>query len=283
MNIRSAVAEAAQRLSDTPNPRLDAETLLMHVLQRERSYLYAHPEFELGCGELTRYYDAISQRADGVPLQYLTGHQEFWGLDFKVTTAVLIPRPETEHSVEAVLEVAKQIEAARNGALRIIDVGTGSGCIAIALASELPQSEIHAVDISSEALAIARENAQRLGFANRITFAQSDLLASYIEKGQNFDIVVSNPPYVGSDEPEKVQREVREHEPRIALFGGPTGLEPYTRLIPQARTVLKPGGWLVMEIGYSTEAQIKAMLKEWSQVRTECDLQGIPRVVLARK
>src|SRR5690349_25155748 len=121
MNIRSAIAEAAQRLSDTSNPRLDAETLLMDVLQRERSYLYAHPEFELACGELTRYHQAVCQRADGVPLQYITGHQEFWGLDFKVTSAVLIPRPETEHSVEAVLEITKQIEVARNGTLRIVD------------------------------------------------------------------------------------------------------------------------------------------------------------------
>src|SRR5690348_11329557 len=110
MNIRSALTEAAQQLADTSNPRLDAETLLMHVLKRERSYLYAHPEFELGCGELTRFYEAISQRSEGLPLQYITGHQEFWGLDFRVNPAVLIPRPETEHSVEAVLENAKEIE-----------------------------------------------------------------------------------------------------------------------------------------------------------------------------
>jgi len=283
MNIKTAVAEAAQKLSDTFNPRLDAETLLMHVLQRERSYLYAHPEFELGCGELTRYYEAISQRAAGIPLQYITGHQEFWGLDFKVSPAVLIPRPETEHSVEAVLELAKQIESPRGLPLRMIDVGTGSGCIAIALASELPDAEIHAVDISSDALAIARENAQRLGFSGRITLAQSDLLANYIDREQYFDVVVANPPYVGSDEPDKVQREVREHEPRIAVFGGPTGLELYTRLIPQARTVLKPAGWLVMEIGFSTEAQVRTMLNDWGEVHTQCDLQGIPRVVTARK
>src|SRR5256885_6649037 len=202
MNIRSALTEAAQKLSSTSNPRLDSETLLMHVLQRERSYLYAHPECELACGELTSYYEAVSARAQGVPLQYITGHQEFWGLDFKVTPAVLIPRPETEHSVEAVLEIAKQIEAPR-----IIDVGTGSGCIAIALASELAEAEVHAVDISSDALAVAIENAQRLGFRHRIHFAQSDLLAGYLDAREFFEIVVSNPPYVGSNEPEKVQRE----------------------------------------------------------------------------
>jgi release factor glutamine methyltransferase len=278
MNIRSALTEAAQHLSDTSNPRLDAETLLMHVLQRERAYLYAHPEFELACGELTRYYDAVSSRGRGVPLQYITGHQEFWGLDFKVTPSVLIPRPETEHSVEAVLELARKIQSPR-----IIDVGTGSGCIAIAIASELPTAEIHAVDISADALAVAKENAQRLGFDKGISFSQSDLLANYLEGGEYFDIVVSNPPYVGSNEPDKVQREVREHEPAIAVFGGPSGLELYARLIPQTQIALRPGGSLVMEIGYSTEAQIKAMLKDWSHVEAKCDLQGIPRVVTARK
>jgi release factor glutamine methyltransferase len=277
MNIRSALADAAQKLSDTSNPRLDAETLLMHVLQRERSYLYAHPEFELACGELTRYYEAVSQRAAGFPLQYITGHQEFWSLDFRVSPAVLIPRPETEHSVEVVLEIARRIEAPR-----IIDVGTGSGCIAIALASELPNAEIHAVDISADALAVAKENAHRLGFGNRINFAQSDLLSEYIDQKELFDVVVSNPPYVGSNEPDKVQREVREHEPQVAVFGGPTGLELYTRLIPESHVVLKPEGWLVMEIGFSTEAQIRAMLNDWRDVHTAFDLQGIPRVVAAR-
>lgn len=278
VDIKTTLAEAAQKLSDTSNPRLDAETLLMHVLQRDRSYLYAHPEFELALSELTRYREAISQRAVGVPLQYITGHQEFWGLDFIVTPAVLIPRPETEHSVEAVLEISKQIDTPR-----IIDVGTGSGCIAIALASERSAAEIHALDISGEALVIAKGNAQRLGFANRISFAQSDLLASYIEMKEYFDVVVSNPPYVGLNEPDKVQREVREHEPRIAVFGGTTGLELYARLIPQARTVLRSPGWLVMEIGFSTEPQIRAMLEDWSNVYTKRDLQGIPRVVIARK
>jgi release factor glutamine methyltransferase len=190
----------------------------------------------------------------------------------------LIPRPETEHAVEAVLEIARQIQSPT-----IIDVGTGSGCIAIALASELSNAEIHAVDISSDALAVSKENAQRLSFSNRVTFAQSDLLAEYIDQEQHFDVVVSNPPYVGSNEPDKVQREVREHEPQVAVFGGPTGLELYTRLIPESHRVLKTGGWLVMEIGFSTEAQIRAMLNDWRDVHTARDLQGIPRVVIARK
>src|SRR5690348_18368148 len=171
----------------------------MHVLGRERAYLYAHPDLVLSCRDLSRYNELLERRASGAPLQYITGHQEFWGLDFKVTPAVLIPRPETEHSVEAVLELAKQTQNPR-----IIDVGTGSGCIAIALASELPNAEIHAVDISSDALAVAKENAERLGFSNRINFARGDLLSEYIDQEQQFDVVVSNPPYVGPNEPDKV-------------------------------------------------------------------------------
>src|SRR5262249_35544048 len=212
MQIRQALAQASDKLraSDCSNPRLDAETLFMHVLGRDRAYLFAPPELELACGELTRYYEAIGSRASGIPLQYITGHQEFWGMDFKVSPAVLIPRPETEHSVEAVLELVRE---ARSPA-RIVDVGTGSGCIAIALGSELPNAEIQAVDMSPEALEVARENAGRLGYESRVLFSQGDLLASFLDRGEHFDIVVSNPPYVGEDEPEKVQREVREHEPR---------------------------------------------------------------------
>jgi release factor glutamine methyltransferase len=281
MQIRRILAEASEKLrsSDCSNPRLDAETLLMHVLGRERAYLYAHPELELACGELTRYYGAIESRASGIPLQYITGHQEFWGLDFQVSPAVLIPRPETEHSVEAVLERVR--EAASPG--KIVDVGTGSGCIAIALALELPNAEIHAVDMSPEALAVARENARRLGYEARVRFSQGDLLSGFLDKGEYFDVVVSNPPYVGEDEPEKVQREVREHEPRVAVFSGTTGMEAYERLIPQAQAVLKPGGWLVMEIGYSIEQQVRRLLAGWDKVHAKPDLQGIPRVMMARK
>jgi release factor glutamine methyltransferase len=281
MQIRQALAQASERLRDSgcSNPRLDAETLLMHVLGRDRAYLHAHPEVELACGELTRYHEAIESRASGIPLQYITGHQEFWGLDFKVSPTVLIPRPETEHSVEAVLELVNDAASPT----RIIDVGTGSGCIAIALAAELPRAEIHAVDVSPEALAVARENARRLGHESRVRFSQGDLLSGYRGQPEYFDIVVSNPPYVGEDEPEKVQREVREHEPRVAVFSGKSGMEAYERLIPQVRAVLKPGGWLVMEIGYSIERQVKNLLTGWDEIHAKPDLQGIPRVMIARK
>jgi release factor glutamine methyltransferase len=166
---------------------------------------------------------------------------------------------------------------------RIIDVGTGSGCIALALASELPEAKIDAVDISREALDVARQNAEQLGFSSRVQFGESDLLREYLSSGPTFDMVVSNPPYVGESEADKLQVEVREHEPHCALFGGVQGLDIYRRLVPQVSQVLKPRGWLVMEIGYSQEEQIRELLREWNEVRSVPDLQGIPRVIAARR
>jgi len=280
LRLDLAIKQATERLqaSARGDARLDAETLLMHVLGRDRAYLYAHPELELSCRELNRYNQLLDRRANGEPLQYITGHQEFWGLDLLVTPAVLIPRPETEHSVEAALELLPDFESPH-----IIDVGTGSGCIALALASELPNAHIDAVDISVEALQVARKNGQRLGLGDRITFAQSDLLEKYLPVGPTFDVVVSNPPYVGKREADKLQIEVRQHEPHCALFGGEQGLDIYRRLIPQAHRVLKPSGWLVMEIGYSQEQDIKELLRDWHDVRCRPDLRGIPRVVIAKK
>jgi release factor glutamine methyltransferase len=280
MTVQQAVADAAARLADMANPRRDAETLITHVLERDRAYLFAHPEAELEREQLDRFERLVERRASGVPIQYLTGHQEFWRLDFRVTPAVLIPRPETEHSVETALEL---LRAQKLAVPRIVDVGTGSGCIAIALASELAQAEIHALDISAEALAIARDNAARLGFAGRIRFAQGDLLARFSGEPASFDLVVSNPPYVGEDQADSVQREVREHEPHIAVFGGKSGAEIYSRLLPQAHALLKPAGWLVLEIGYSMEETVSGLLVGWSEVRVTRDLQGIPRVVAAKK
>jgi len=252
---------------------------MMHVLGRDKAYLYAHPELELSCSEVNRYDESLQRRSSGEPLQYITGHQEFWGLDLLVTPAVLIPRPETEHAVEAALERLRGMESPR-----IVDVGTGSGCIALALASELPPARIEAVDISDEALDVARKNAVRLGLTSRIVFARSDLLELYLERVPAFDMVVSNPPYVGDSEADKLQVEVREHEPHRALFGGGAeGLDIYRRLIPQAARVLKPGGWLVMEIGYTQEQAIRDLLNTWKEVRSVPDLQGIPRVVIAQK
>jgi release factor glutamine methyltransferase len=190
---------------------------------------------------------------------------------------VLIPRPETEHLVSAALEKAAALNLDQ---VRIIDVGTGSGCVALALASELPEAVIEAVDISGTALQVAKANARRLDFAARVNFFASDLLAS--ARGE-YDLVVSNPPYVGRREADKVQREVREHEPEVAVFGGEQGLDIYRRLIPQAWGKLKPGGWLLMEIGFSIEQPVRGLLGQWNEVSSMPDLQGIPRVVCARK
>jgi release factor glutamine methyltransferase len=283
MQLKSAVDAAYELLvaSDVPSPRLNAELLMLFVLGRERAYLYAHPERELSAEEQYRYEQVIRERAQGCPTQYITGHQEFWGIDLLVSPAVLIPRPETEHVVETVLDLLKEYPADPAGKLRVVDVGTGSGCIALALASELPQAEVHASDISPEALEIARVNAARFGMDSRIRFRKSDLLAAYPK--DIFDFVVSNPPYVGELEADKVQRQVREYEPRIAVFSGERGLDVYRRLIPQAQAALKPGGWLVVEIGFSTEESVKELLAGWDDLRVTPDLQGIPRVIAARK
>src|SRR5919108_2157354 len=259
MTLKDALTSATQHLeaSHVGSPRLNAETLLMFALTCNRAYLYAHPEQELTSEEERNYFELIAERASGKPSQYITGHQEFWGLDFIVTPAVLIPRPETEHVIETVLELARE-----KPRCRLVDVGTGSGCIALALAKELPRAEVHACDISAEALEVAGINAARLELDARVRFHQSDLLSSFEARPQ-FDFVVCNPPYVGTAEPEKVQRQVREFEPKIAVFSGQTGLEIYPRLIVQARQALHPGGWLVMEIGYSIEGQVCSLLNGW--------------------
>jgi release factor glutamine methyltransferase len=218
----------------------------------------------------------LAERARGVPAQYITGHQEFWGMDLIVSPAVLIPRPETEHILETVLELARD-----RPPLRVVDVGTGSGCLALALAKELPRVEIHATEISAEALEIARANAARLQLQARIQFQQTDLLAGMEDSA--FDYVVSNPPYIGEWEADSVEAQVRRFEPRLALFAGPSGMEVFARLIPQAHKVLKPGGWLVMEMGQSSRDQVCELLRDWEEIRITNDLQGIARVVAARR
>ncbi len=262
MLLKDALTSAIDRLAaaHVGSPRMNAELLLMFTLGCDRAYLFAHPERELTVEEQARYEEALNQRARGVPAQYITGHQEFWGMDFIVTPAVLIPRPETEHVIETVLKLSRESNhegraSSPGGLHRIIDVGTGSGCIALALAKELPQAVIHATDISPAALEIARANAARHQLENRIHFHQTDLLQG-LDPGK-FDFVVSNPPYVGDSEEDQVQLEVRKFEPRTAVFAGPTGLEVIERLIPQARTALKPGGWLVMEISGTIADRVK--------------------------
>lgn len=252
----------------------------MFTLDCNRAYLYAHPERELTAEEMRRYDEALSRRATGVPAQYITGHQEFWGLDLIVTPAVLIPRPETEHVIETVVELAKHEARAGGSAFRIVDVGTGSGAIALALAKEFPDAEIHATDISPEALEIARANAARHDLSSRIHFHETDLLAGVPGA---FDFVVSNPPYVGESEEDSVQLEVRKFEPRNAVFAGQSGLEVIERLIPQAHAALRTGGWLVFEISATIAHDIPKLLPSWKDVAISKDLQGLDRVVRAQK
>ena len=280
--MKAALATAVSRLTaeHIPSPRMNAELLLRFTLDCDRAFLYAHPERELTPDEQMRYESALAERARGVPAQYITGHQEFWGLDLIVTPAVLIPRPETEHVVETVLELISAGTAGGFGRpTRIADVGTGSGCIALALAKELPDAQIHASDISPAAVEVAEANAVRLGLDRRVRFHEGNLLDGV---GTDFDFVVSNPPYVGESEQDQVQLEVRQFEPRSAVFAGPTGLEIVTRLIPQAREALRPGGWVVVEISGTIAAGVRALFEGWRDLRIIPDLQGIPRVARAR-
>ena len=271
---------------------MNADLLLRFVLDCDRAYLFAHPERELTAQEESRYQSVLAERSRGVPAQYITGHQEFWGMDLIVTPAVLIPRPETEHVIENALELlalkgpSHKEEASGAGTatgvspIRIVDVGTGSGAIALALAKELPKAEIHATDISAAALEIARANAARHQLERRIHFYQMDLLGNL---SPPFDLVVSNPPYVGESEEDQVQQEVRKFEPGSAVFAGATGTEVIARLIPQVRASLRPGGWIVLEISGTIVDRIRHLLEGWESIEVIDDLQSIPRVIRARK
>jgi release factor glutamine methyltransferase len=277
--LRNLASRAAIRLSSGPHPdraRPDAETLLLRVLGKSRSWLLAHSEEQLPNAEASRYDELLERRYRGEPIQYITGEAEFYGLPFHVTPDVLIPRPETEHLVEKAIELAARLPAPR-----IVDVGTGSGCVAVALAHRLPQAQITAIDLSAPALAIARQNAERNGVA--IRFLHGDLLAPVA--GQQFEIVVSNPPYVPLADRATLAVEVRDHEPALALFAGPDGLDVCRRLIPAAFAALIPGGFLLLEIGHGQSEAIAALLAASGFHRIEFlpDLQSIPRIACAQR
>jgi release factor glutamine methyltransferase len=278
--IRALIAEGEYALADGPHPeraRLDAEALLLHVLGKSISWLLAHSEEQLPNAEASRYNELLERRYRGEPIQYIVGETEFYGLPFRVTTDVLIPRPETEHLVEKALELA-----ARFPAPRIVDVGTGSGCIAVALAHHLPHAQITAIDLSAPALAVARQNAGRNGVSSHIRFLEGDLLAPVA--GEHFEIVASNPPYVPLADRATLAVEVRDHEPALALFAGDDGLEIYRRLIPAAFAALIQGGFLALEIGFGQSEAIAALLaaSAFRQIEFIPDLQSIPRVVCAQ-
>lgn len=288
----SAVSEAVQmaerRMVSSATARRDAELLLMRAAGRDKAWLLTHGDAQLSSEQLERFEGWIARRMRQEPMQYILGETEFYGLPLRVTPDVLIPRPETEHLIEALLE-----RVPREQALRICDVGTGSGAIAVVLAHALPRAEVTAVDISAAALAVAQENAVRHGVAERVRFLKSNLLEAV--RCERFDAVVSNPPYVADTE--VLEAQVAEYEPHTALYAGPTGLEVYQRLIPEALTVLLPHGWLVMEIGHGQRAALTGLLSApsancgldgnpnagWDQVEFVEDLQEIPRVAIARR
>ncbi len=275
MTLHTALRQGTKLLDDAgvPAARLTAEVLLGHALKVRREYFYAHPEEELTELAWIHYGRYLHERMNGKPTQYITKEQEFYGRPFFVSPAVLIPRPETEHVVETALRLAR-------GAHRIVDVGCGSGAIAVTLALELPAAKVSACDISFDALQVAERNAHTNHA--RLQFVQCNLLSAFA--GASMDLVASNPPYVPEGDESFLQREIREHEPAVALYGGPTGNEIYQRLIPEAARVLRPGGWLIMELGWRSLDVVKAMFDaRWHNVEDVADLAGIPRVLAAQR
>jgi release factor glutamine methyltransferase len=317
MDVRTALKNGIAQLREggVASYTLAAELLLLHVLGRNRTWIYAHPEESIAGPDEQRFFELIARRIAGEPIQHLTGKQEFWGLELEVTPDVLIPRPETEHVIEVALDrlAVREVRAGRrnknDGAgLLIADIGTGSGCIAIALAKELPAAQFVATDSSPNALVVAGRNAVRHGVDGRIQFVEANLLdrtsvpdvsgewlsarvvGSEPISGDEadlplFDVIASNPPYIGRREAESLPREVREHEPEIALYGGEEGYEFYAALISQAAQHLKPGGILVLELGYNSLPAVQPLLEptDWSNVGVTNDLAGIPRVIAAEK
>jgi release factor glutamine methyltransferase len=322
-SVRNALREGIAKLRDAqvPSFTLAAELLLLHTLGRDRTWLYTHPEEVVSDENAQCFFALIARRAEGEPTQHLTGKQEFWGLEFGVTSDVLIPRPETEHVIEVALDrlAVRELRAGRpqknDGAgLLIADIGTGSGCITVALAKELPGATIFATDISPHALAVARRNAARHGVMDCINFIESNLLDQVFLVGaqhagpllgrdaphesracppwrvtshepRSFDLIVSNPPYVGRREAATLTREVRDHEPEVALYGGEEGYELYAALIAQAAQHLKSGGILVLELGHTSLPAVQPFFDaaNWTNVGVTNDLAGIPRVIAAER
>jgi release factor glutamine methyltransferase len=270
MTIRTALAQGSELLERDGilEPRLTAEVLLAYAVHCDRTYFYAHPEQELREVEWLHYGRYLDERLKGKPTQYITKRQEFYGREFAVSRDVLIPRPETELLVDTILKLNPAPGV-------LVDIGTGSGAIAISLALELNRPVI-ATDLSLEACELARSNALKLGAA--VQFLEADLLKPFADASA--DIIVSNPPYVPFSDRATLQREVRDYEPSLALFGGPNGLAIYKRLIPEAHRVLKPGGILALEMGFSQSEAVSALASGWRNLQIIPDLAGIPRVLL---
>jgi release factor glutamine methyltransferase len=284
LTIAEALLDAAERLrkSGVAEARREAGSLLSHALARDRTFLITHADERLTAEQLHTYLSLVERRASGEPLQYIKGTQEFYGLDFEVTPDVLIPRPETELLVETALEILKGTRSPL-----LCDVGTGSGCIAVSLLHTRTDGRALALDVSPSALEVAARNAARNDVADRITFLVSDCfdaLAS-VEHGETrFDLIASNPPYVAEGDLEELQREVREHEPRVALTPGGDGLSVIRRLVSEAPRYLKPGGHMLLEIGFDQHESVAALIdaRVWTLDDIRRDLQGIPRTVVLR-
>jgi release factor glutamine methyltransferase len=281
--IARAVVEAAQilRRAGVPEARREAASLLEHVTGRDRTFLITSAETALAPGEVNRLRQLVERRAAGEPLQYITGHQEFYKLDFEVTPDVLIPRPETELLVEAALDLLDE----RDGPALVLDVGTGSGCIAVSLLHERGDARAVGVDISQPALRVAARNAARAGVQERLSLVVSDGLSALDSRRARFTMIVSNPPYVAEDAIMGLQREVRDHEPRVALTPGGDGLRVIRALIGEAPRYLDAGGHLLMEIGFDQHEAVRRLIdpRVWALLDIHQDLQGIPRTVALRR
>lgn len=282
-SIAQAILEGANKLrkAGVPDERREAGSLLMYVLDCDRGYILTHAEDLLSDEQAGKFIDSLDERASGKPLQYITGRQEFFGLEFEVNSDVLIPRPETELLVEAALSLISQNEEPF-----ICDVGTGSGCIVVSLLNKLPDASAVALDISAAALKVAERNATRHGVRDRLSLVTSDCFAGLGPASDpGFDLIVSNPPYVAEREIEGLQREVRDFEPRAALVSGEDGLTVIRRLLLESRDYLKSGGFLIFEIGFDQHDAVRQLIDEnsWKLLEIYDDLQGIPRTVALMK
>ena len=279
LSIATAILEASQvlRKARVSEARREAGSLLAHVIEKDRTFLISHAEDPIEEREVEVFREFVKRRASGEPLQYITGRQDFYGREFQVSPAVLIPRPETELLVESTLSLMTEKAT-------VCDVGTGSGCIAITLLCERPEVQCVAIDISDPALNIARQNAQILGVTDRITFVRSDCFDELTADIPLFDVIVSNPPYVSADAISSLQREVKDHEPMVALSPGTDGLSIIRRLLNQACGFLRKDGFMLLEIGFDQGDAVRTLvdIQTWELIDIKPDLQGIPRIVILR-
>ena len=278
MRVDECLNQATEklRLGGVAQPRLEAASLLSHAIGRNRTFLFAHPEYELDADEQARFDSFAARRAAREPFQHITGFQEFYGLDFAVSPDVLIPRPESELLVETAIEILRRVEKPR-----FCEIGTGSGCISVAILHELPRATAVAVDISKKAIDVASRNASANGVAERIELAVSDVFSAF--GNERFCAVLSNPPYIPAADIARLQQEVRDFDPRVALTDGGDGLSIVEKIVAKSPTFLLPGGFLLLEIGHAQADRVRKMFNPtiWKSVEFLRDLQGIERTIKA--